>query len=424
MTRVTSFDSLNLVMPSHALSQPRLHQSLINDRFCLELILRSATSQKKNRNRPRNHWCAITMMAEGLLDIAVVGGSGLIGKRHCQHVIDNVHAHLCAMVDPSPSAHHVAEAFRVPLYPSVEELLRGPHKPDAAIVCTPNHTHVPVSLQLTEAGVHVLCEKPISNDIESAIQLIQSVRAHHVKLLIGHHRRFNPYMIAFKRHIDSGALGSVTAVSALWTTVKPLEYFSGSNSWRSGKGGGGVILINLIHDIDLMHYLFGPVTRVHAEKTITRRSEAQDAVEEGAVLTLKFLSGVVGTFIVSDNVASPHSFEQGTGENPHLPQSGADVYRVFGTRGTLSFPDMTLSFYDKVAASWESKITTQTLQIDDMDVAPLASQLNHFISVCKDTEQPSCTGEEGLRALLVCKAVITALEKESGGGTVDIKMPT
>ena len=358
------------------------------------------------------------------LNIAVVGGSGSIGKRHCQYVVDNEQACLCAIVDPQPAAQLVADALGAPLYALVEDLLKSSPKPAAAIVCTPNHTHVPVSLQLAVAGVHILCEKPISNDIESGGQLIQAARAQNVKLLIGHHRRFNPYVVAFKRHIESGALGSVTAFSALWTTVKPLEYFSGANSWRGSKGRGGVILINLIHEIDLMHHLFGPVIRVHAEKTITRRSEAKGAVEEGAVLTLRFQSGVVGTFIVSDNVASPHSFEQGTGENPHLPQTGADAYRVFGTKGTLSFPDMTLSFYDKVAPSWEYNMTTRSLAIDGRNVPPLASQLDHFIGVCQSKEEPACTGEDGLRALVVCEAVAAALEKEGGGGSVDIRMPS
>ena len=218
----------------------------------------------------------------------------------------------------------------------------------------------PITITLAKAGVHILCEKPIGQDISSAQSLIDVVRMHGVKLLIGHHRRFNPYVIALKKAVDSGLLGQVIAVNALWTTIKPNEYFNGQNSWRRDKAHGGVVLINFIHDIDLMHHLFGPVTRIHAEKTLTERSRAADAVEEGAALTLRFASGIVGTFIISDNVPSPHSFEQGTGENPNLPASGLDVYRVFGSRGTLSFPDMKWSAFQGVERSWNNPMICRT----------------------------------------------------------------
>ncbi|RMZ86730.1 hypothetical protein DV736_g6045, partial [Chaetothyriales sp. CBS 134916] len=358
----------------------------------------------------------------GQLRIAIIGGCGLIGRRHCQHVFENTGTRLSAIVDPSPAARGVAETYEAPLYASIQDMLNDQLRVDAAIVCTPNQTHVSLSEQLAKAGIHILCEKPISSDVDTAIQLIRAARDHDIKLLIGHHRRFNPYILALKTQIDSGALGSVTAVNALWTTVKPPEYFSGVNSWRSKKGRGGVVLINLIHDIDVLQYLFGPITRIHAEKTISRRSDREDAVEEGAALTLRFLSGVVGTVLVSDAVSSPYSFEQGTGENPNLPRTGKDVYRVFGTKATISFPDMLLSSYDSKEPAWTEEIVSRRMPVDDIDALPLVSQLNHFVKVCEGKEPPVCTGEEGLRALMVCQAINKALDSEVQGGTVDIDM--
>ena len=365
----------------------------------------------------------IAAMDEQALKIAVVGGSGFIGKRHCKHVVDSSRATLCAIVDPGPAAAEVAASLKVSLYASIKNLLDSSDKPDAVIVCTPNHTHVPVSLELAKAGVHILCEKPISQDVESARELIDVAAKHNVKLLIGHHRRFNPYIIALKNAIDTRLLGQIIAVNALWTTIKPAQYFEGPNAWRSDHTNGGVVLINFIHDIDLMHHLFGPVVRVHAEKTISQRSKASDAVEEGVALTLRFASGVVGTFIISDNVASPHSFEQGTGENPDLSASGLDVYRVFGSRGTLSFPDMRWSSYEDSTPSWHNSIATKTLDVPDADVPPLVSQLDHFIDVCNKGVKPNCSGEEALQALVVCEAVRSAIANPSGGGTISLGSP-
>lgn len=363
-------------------------------------------------------------MAFKALKIAVVGGSGYIGKRHCQHVVKNPSTQLIAIVDPSSAAEETAKLHDVALYSSIQDLLNSSHVPDAAIVCTPNHTHVAISSELARAGVHILCEKPISIDIDSGSSLIREARQHSVKLLIGHHRRFNPYTMAMKQILESGKLGEITAVSGLWLTYKPDAYFAGDAlQWRrSKKTGGGVILVNFIHEIDLMHHFFGPVSRIHAEKTINRRAQHEDAPEEGAAITMRFESGVVGTFVISDNASSPHTFEQGTGENPLIPRSGMDTYRVFGTKGTLSFPDMTLSTYPE-EISWENPMRSENISVSNADIPPFDSQLDHFVGVCNNQLQPSCSGEEGLRAMVVCEAVRSALDDESGGGTRTIQMP-
>jgi predicted dehydrogenase len=354
-----------------------------------------------------------------MLNVAVVGGGGLIGKRHCQHVLDNTRTNLCAITDPSDAASAFAKDLDTVCYKSVAELLESPHRPDAAIVCTPNHTHVEVGIQLARAGVHILCEKPISTDQSSASSLVKAVEECNVKLLVGHHRRFSPYMRALKQVVESGVLGQIIAVNGLWTTIKPPEYFQGINSWRRDKASGGPILINLIHDVDLMHFLFGPISSVHAERTPSQRSNGIEAAEEGAAALFKFESGLVGTFLISDNVASPHSFEQGTGENPHLPKTGKDFYRIFGSRGTVSFPDMTLSSYEGVEASWNNVMTSKTLPVEGVELAPLAAQLDHFVDVCAEQEPSKCTGVDGMRALAVCEAVRRALET---GAAVNVEL--
>jgi len=102
--------------------------------------------------------------------IAIVG-LGLIGPRHAEAVLEASGAELACIVDPQPAAEKVAARFQCPLFKSVQDML-ATAKPDAAIVCTPNHTHVPISKELLENGVHVLCEKPISTDIASGQELV------------------------------------------------------------------------------------------------------------------------------------------------------------------------------------------------------------------------------------------------------------
>ncbi|WYZ45810.1 hypothetical protein EsH8_IX_000035 [Colletotrichum jinshuiense] len=344
------------------------------------------------------------------ISFAVIG-TGLIGPRHARTIVQNPQTELVAVVDPAPAGGQLAAELQVAHYTSVDDLLKSPHSPQAAIVCTPNHTHVAVSKELASGGVHVLVEKPVSADIPSGNELLSHFGTTGVKALVGHHRRFNPYIISTKKVIDSGALGKIIAINGLWTTYKPEDYFAAPTEWRQGKNGG-VVLINAIHEIDLLHHLLGPIVRVHAEKTASQRG--YDA-EEGAALTLRFKSGVVGTFIISDNVPSPYNFEAGTGENPLIPKTGQTFYQILGTDGTLSVPDMSVWSYKGTSKTWNSDLARDKVSVEDG--IPFELQLAHFCQVIRGEEAPSCSLQAGLAALVVCQAIKEAIEANS---TVDI----
>jgi predicted dehydrogenase len=405
------------------------------------------------------------MQVQHPVKITVIGGSGYIGQRHCEYIGKNSSiAQLVSIVDPSDAATAIATRYAVPLYSTIDELLNSTPKPDACIVCTPNHTHVPICIQLAQNGIKaILCEKPISTIVASARTLIQVASQHNVHLLIGHHRRFSPYAVALKGILSSGILGEITALSGLWTALKPASYFTNpQHNWRASKStGGGVILNNFIHEIDLVQHLFGPVSRIHAEKGISHRrshpsnttepSPSPSPLEETIALTLRFSpthlsrhgGAIIGTFLLSDHLPSPHNFETATGENPSIPFApGTDIYRIFGTKGTLSFPDMTLSTYSNPASdpsnaeeeqegNWHNKMRIQKIMVRNQEVEPLGEQLKFFVGLCTDTGRSSqggieeskgrgCTGEEGLSALKVCEAIMRAVDTDEGCGTVSI----
>ena len=452
------------------------------------------------------------MQVQHPVKIAVIGGSGYIGQRHCEYIRKNsLIAQLVSIVDPSEAAIAIAARYTVLLYATVDELLNNIPKPDACIVCTPNHTHVPICIQLAEGGIKaILCEKPISTTVASARSLIQIATQHNVQLLIGHHRRFSPWTIALKEVLASGVLGDITAISGLWTALKPAAYFTNpQNNWRASKStGGGVILNNFIHEIDLLQHLFGPVSRIHAEKGISRRRSKpasqpspdqppnptepnSSPLEETLALTLRFQPhsasnenhnhSIIGTFLISDHLPSPHNFESATGENPSIPFTpNTDIYRIFGTRGTLSFPDMTLCTYrdpdpdpdpdknegindeeEQGNGSWHQTPQIRKIMVRNRQTEPLGEQLKYFVGMCnrsdgrnedgvddfgvvemeaKEREAEAaveaaleidsttestvkgkgCTPNEGLSALKVCEAVMRAVDNDEGGGTVSI----
>jgi predicted dehydrogenase len=186
--------------------------------------------------------------------------------------------------------------------------------------------------------------------------------------------------------------------------LKPPSYFN--VAWRS-KPGGGPVLINLIHDIDNLRYLFGDVARIYAESSNAIRKYP---VEDTVAITIRFCSGVLGTVITSDVVASPYNFESATGENPFYYRAAQDCYRIFGTEASLSFPDMTLWRYTgEGEQGWETPISSE--QIDVEPGVPLEKELRNFCDVIRHGALPRCSGEEGLKTLEATMAVAEAVRR-------------
>lgn len=334
-------------------------------------------------------------------------GYGLIGPAHVRSVLSNEHTELSALVDLNPAVIAEAQKLGVPYYANVQDLLSSTTSVDAAIICTPNHTHADTARVLSRAGVHLLIEKPLCPDTEDGALLAAELKAaddeRGVKSLVGHHRRFNPYTIAVKKALDGGSLGSIIAVNALWTLQKPPVYFEAT--WRQ-QVTAGPVLINLIHDVDLFHHFFGPITRIHTERAVSRRGFA---AEEGAAIIFRFLSGIIATVLISDNVPAPYAFEMGTAENPTIHATGQDCYRIMGSEATLSVPDMTRWSYDgREQKDWGGPMTRETLEVSPG--IPFDRQLTHFIRFIRGEEKASCTPQAGLAAVVVCEAVKQSLE--------------
>ncbi|KAJ7700339.1 hypothetical protein B0H17DRAFT_1195753 [Mycena rosella] len=333
--------------------------------------------------------------------ICVVGASGLIGRRHTQHCLDEPLVSLACIVDPAPAGEALAAAHGVPYFASLDAMLTSAVRVRGAILATPNGTHVELGEQLLRAGVHTLVEKPMATDSEGARRLVAAAAEVGCKLLVGHHRRFNPHVVAAKRLLDEGTLGRVLAVQGLWTALKPAAYFEGPTAWRAEAESGGVVLINLVHDLDLLRYLLGDIVRVYCERGVSTRGAP---AEETGALTMAFRSGTVGTFVFSDAVASPHSFEAATGENPMIPYKGENVYTFLGTRGTASFPELKAHHYANANGDWTSEFLTDAVPEVDA-VPPFTRQLQHFTRVCRGEEEAKCSGLDALKTIIVVEAV-------------------
>jgi predicted dehydrogenase len=327
----------------------------------------------------------------------IVIGAGLVGHRHVRHVVKEPRCKLAAVVDSDPQKKALADEAGVPFYTEVEQAF-GEVRADAAIIATPNQTHTTIGIRCLEEGLHILVEKPIDADPAAARRLIETAGRHRLGLLVGHHRRFNPYVQATRRILEEGSLGRIEAVNVLWTLLKPEEYFRAA-AWRC-EPGGGPVLINFIHDIDNLRYFFGDIHRIFAESSSAARGLA---VEDTAVVAFRFASGLLGSALISDTVASPYSFEATTGENPLVFHTGQDCYRIFGSRGVLSFPDMTLWSYRGKEQGWGRPVFSETIEVSQF--APLDEQLRHFCDVVEKGTPPRCSGEDALKTLEATLAI-------------------
>lgn len=332
-----------------------------------------------------------------LLRLAIVG-LGNMGRVHAARIAASPRCELAATVDP------VAEGAR---YRTVEALLADPHQSplDGAIVATPNHLHAETAEALLQAGVPVLVEKPVAENLESAQRLIRAARSASAPTLIGHHRRHSAAIRAAQACLAANTLGRIVTVQAATLFHKPDPYFE--TAWRRAPRSGGPVLINLIHDLDSLRALAGEIAAVQA---IASNRIRQFEVEDTAAILIEFASGALGTILLSDTAVSPHSWEQTSGENPIYPRDATqDCIVIAGTQGSLAVPTMRLWRHEAGAApSWTQPLVTSRLPLDGID--PLARQLDHFCDVIERRSPPLVTAEDAARSLSAALAVRQAAQ--------------
>lgn len=262
-----------------------------------------------------------------------IAGAGYIGQAHMAVARASASVMLSAIVDPAPAAADIAAQAGVPLYQSLEELLAR-DRPDGLILATPNPLHVPQALQCIDAKLPILLEKPIATTVAEGAKLVQRVKETGARVLIGHHRAHSPIMAKACEVIASGQLGQLVAVMGSATFLKPDHYFADA-PWRR-EPGAGPILLNMIHEVHNLRMMCGDIVAVQAFASHATRGFA---VEDTVSINLRFASGVLGSFLLSDTAACARSWEQTSRENKaYASYDDEDCYVVTGTNGTCRCP--------------------------------------------------------------------------------------
>lgn len=233
------------------------------------------------------------------LRFAIIG-SGSIAPTHAEALALIPQAELRAVYTRSADkGRQFAARFGCDCYTAYDELLARPDI-DAVSLCTPSGTHAALTIAAAKAGKHVIVEKPIDITLEQADAMMEACAAYHVKLGVIFQRRFSPGVLRLKEMLDAGKLGRILYGGCYVKIYRSQEYYD-SGAWRGtwAMDGGGVLMNQGIHYIDMLQYLAGPVHEVNGICR-TLGHERID-VEDTAVARLEFMSGALGVIEATTN---------------------------------------------------------------------------------------------------------------------------
>jgi UDP-N-acetyl-2-amino-2-deoxyglucuronate dehydrogenase len=220
-------------------------------------------------------------------------GCGMISEFQADAIGKVPGARVVAFCDNvKAAAEGRAAQFGGVVYTSVEDLVRNPDI-DAISICTPSGLHMEAAVAAAEAKKHVMVEKPIEVTLERAEHIISACRRNGVKLGAIFPRRFLDSSRVLKKAIDSGKFGTIVLADVYIKWYRTQEYYA-SGGWRGTMryDGGGALMNQGIHGVDLLQWLMGGVESV-ASFTATRAHTGIE-VEDVAVASLRFRSGALG----------------------------------------------------------------------------------------------------------------------------------
>jgi UDP-N-acetyl-2-amino-2-deoxyglucuronate dehydrogenase len=326
------------------------------------------------------------------LNFGIIGGGG-ISDTHARAVTELEDAQVVAFYGDNPGkVANLGAKYDAPAFTDLSQFLN--HRPmDAVIIGSPSGLHAAEGIAAAQQGLHVLVEKPIDVTVEKADALIAECAHANVKLAVCFQDRFAPDSVKLKKLIDDGGLGKLILVSARVKWYRPPEYY-GNSRWRGrlDLDGGGALMNQGIHTVDLLLWLLGGVRRVYAKAvTALHKIESEDTV----VATLEFANGIVGTL------------EAATSAYPGYDRR----FELTGSEGTVVFE------HDRIARADLKKPVDDLVTAGQGDLnlsasSPIVSDVSghkriitDFMRAISGNTTPRCDGLEGRRSVALVNAI-------------------
>lgn len=237
------------------------------------------------------------------LRVAVIG-CGNIFPVHADAIAANTDAELTAVVDiDKEKAVKAAEKYHCDFYEDYHQLITK-EDIDVVHICTPHHKHASIALDFLKAGIDVLTEKPLAIDARQAEEMIATAREYDRSLGVVFQNRFNENVLKAVEILSEGNLGKINGVKGIVTWFRDTDYYQQAE-WRGkySTEGGGVLINQAIHTLDLLQYFAGEVKAIQGN-IATRCLGDVIEVEDTADATIFFESGAVGIFFATNCFSS------------------------------------------------------------------------------------------------------------------------
>lgn len=310
-------------------------------------------------------------------------GCGSISKTHLKALAGVPQACLTAACDLSLERAQATVGDQGRAYTDYQQMLQD-KEVDAVLILTASGMHADMGIQAARAGKHVVVEKPIDISVEKARALIRACDENGVKLSCIFQHRFDTDTLALKKVIDEGKLGRLDAGCCHTKWYRNQAYYD-EVAWRGTKklDGGGALMNQGIHQLDLFQHLMGEVDEVFAY-CATRAHERID-VEDLCMATLRFKNGALGLMEAS-TVATPGFYTR---------------IDVNGSEGTVILQNNTVQ-------EWRLSNGEQyTPQPTDL---PHRIQLEEISRAILENRESSVSGREALKSLLIADAIYRSAE--------------
>lgn len=318
-------------------------------------------------------------------------GAGRIGKLHAENIVKNfVNVELKAIADvyPDKIKDWAAGLGVANIYSDYREILHDPEI-DAVLVCSSTDTHSVISTEAAEAGKHIFCEKPIDYDIERIHKTLAAVEKAGVKFQVGFNRRFDHNFRQVWEFVKNGKIGDVHIVKVTSRDPEPpsLDYV---------KVSGGMFLDMTIHDFDMVRYLSGSeVVEVYTNAGVLVDQAIGEAGDvDTALITLKFKNGALG--VIDNSRRAAYGYDQRVD--------------VFGSKGGVAVSNDTptsavLSTADGVVSDKPKYFFLERYK------ESFVAELEEFFDCIANDKQPSVSGIDGLKPVLIAMAAKKSYEE-------------
>ncbi len=229
------------------------------------------------------------------LKVAIVG-CGAVSKRHFEAVSENVNTTLVACCDIVPEkADRIAEKYSLKAYYDFEKMLSDAEF-DVLHICTPHYLHHVMAIKAMQKGIHVFCEKPLAIKYDDAVKMCECAEKNKVYLAACFQNRYNLSSQYLKDLVVSEKLGKIVSVKGNVTWDRDEEYYSDDWHGTLSKEGGGVIINQCIHTLDLIQWLVGSDV-VSVDGSISqKRLKGKVETEDTADALIRFANGVEALF--------------------------------------------------------------------------------------------------------------------------------